>query len=66
LPLGFGSALTGSLSLYLVSDGTELPERLDIDQSGLTPTSQLGWITLSTENSQMQVYTSSNSEAGTY
>ncbi len=66
LPQGYDSTLTGSLSLFLIADGVQLPERLETNQSGLTPVSQLGWINFSSENSQIQVSTSSNSAGGTY
>lgn len=51
LPLGFASTLSGSLAIYLLADGVELPDRITINQSGLTPASQLGWITLLSETS---------------
>lgn len=36
LPMGFASKITGSLSLFLIADGYQLPERLASNQSGLT------------------------------
>lgn len=53
LPMGFASTLTGSLSLFLIADGYQLPERLASNQSGLTPVSQLGWISLLQESMQI-------------
>lgn len=53
LPTGFASTLTGSLGLFLIADGYQLPERLASNQSGLTPVSQLGWISLLQESMQI-------------
>lgn len=53
LPMGFASTLTGSLSIFLIADGYQLPERISSNQSGLTPVSQLGWISLLQESMQI-------------